>query len=358
MILNLSDYDFNKLVQNTRLHLPIRWDGKDFEKFLFEVFEIYINELKDRCKDKGCLYPYFPVELDEIILICDRIREAVSAYHRGYPAWALVMLSHAMELLIKYPLKVYQKKSWNKSLEIKNLHLYRMRGVRESVYYTRKDIFHVPVSARSMIATCRYSIAGYPSLYLSTSLNLCAEEIGGNSKQHIVSRFEIISPLKELNIKILELGIKPQDFNAEENEQDYNYQRIRYIRNLDLSVLDFRKIYLKWYPLIAACSFIRVNKSAPFASEYIIPQLLMQWVRIQNDEEKLMGIRYFSCSSAKASEMGFDYVFPVSDFNYDDHYCSVLRNSFILTEPIFLEDYGSINLCENKLNHMDKLDRI
>lgn len=358
MILNISDHDFNKVVRSTRLHLPLRWDGKDFEKFLSRVFKIFISELEDKCSDKGYSYPHIPVELDEIILICEYILNAVRAYHRGYPAYALEILREAMELLIKHPLTAYQKKGWNKALEIKNLRLYRIRGVHESVSYARKDIFHVPVSARSMIATCRYSIAGYPSLYLSTSLNLCLEEIGSGARQHIASRFETASSWKELNIRILELGIKPQDFIREENEQDYYYQRIRYIRNLDLSDPDVRRVYLRWYPLIVACSFIRVNKSAPFASEYIIPQLLMQWVRIQHIKGDLMGIRYFSCSSAKASEMGFDYVFPVSDFDYDDHYCSVLRNAFILTEPVFLEDYGSVDLCENRLNGMNGLDRI
>lgn len=81
-----------------------------------------------------------------------------------------------------------------------------------------------------------------------------------------------------------------------------------------------RAAYLLWYPLIAACSYISVSKKDPFAAEYIIPQLLMQWVRceigsqpgIEDEYSQLIGIRYFSCVSQKASETKFNYVFPTS----------------------------------------------
>ena len=66
---------------------------------------------------------------------------------------------------------------------------------------------------------------------------------------------------------------------------------------------EIKKRYLLWYPLIAVCSYIRVNKSDPFAAEYIIPQLIMQWTRSTNkfhNRNEILGIRYFSCASVKA----------------------------------------------------------
>jgi len=104
-------------------------------------------------------------------------------------------------------------------------------------------------------------------------------------------------------------------------------------------------------PLIAACSFIRVSKADPFASEYIIPQLLMQWIRRHDTEGEFYGIRYFSCASVRASEMGFNYVFPVSGNKYRKNrpHCEILAKSFKLTDPRFLHEYSSIDECERAL---------
>lgn len=120
-----------------------------------------------------------------------------------------------------------------------------------------------------------------------------------------------------------------------------------------------RAAYLLWYPLIAACSYIRVNKKDPFAAEYIIPQLLMQWVRceigsqpgIEDEYNQLIGIRYFSCASQKASETGFNYVFPTSGKQkYPDlPYCSVLAKSFYLSSPVYVHEFEHLYECEQHL---------
>ena len=117
-----------------------------------------------------------------------------------------------------------------------------------------------------------------------------------------------------------------------------------------------KEAYLLWYPLIAACSYIRPNKRDPFAAEYIIPQLLMQWARIKMAEplsknDKLIGIRYFSCASVKASEMGVNYVFPVSGEYKSAEYpfCPVLMKVFKLTKPYCLNECEDIASCERQL---------
>ena len=58
----------------------------------------------------------------------------------------------------------------------------------------------------------------------------------------------------------------------------------------------------------------------------------MQWVRSEisskedEDYDNLIGIRYFSCASVKASDMGFNYVFPTSGRQKSSGlpYCAVL----------------------------------
>ena len=165
------------------------------------------------------------------------------------------------------------------------------------------------------------------------------------------------------NIRVIELGVKPQDF------LELNYDNESHDRRISQNLLNDSKIrsaYLLWYPLIASCSYTRVNKNDPFAAEYIIPQLLMQWVRNEigtnKDDEygQLVGIRYFSCASVKASDMGFNYVFPTSGQQKSAElpYCSVLAKAFRLTTPVYIHEYDNIQTCEWRLKDAKDFDSI
>ena len=73
---------------------------------------------------------------------------------------------------------------------------------------------------------------------------------------------------------ILDFGIRPDDFDLHSNSEN---------KGRFTPTKDFIKSYLAWYPILAACSFIRANPyEAGFHDEYVIPQLLMQWLRRTN----------------------------------------------------------------------------
>ena len=352
MIFNISDCQFRDIMGDPRFSLPMRWNGQDFEKTLSALFEEYIKALTAAKKDVDCQAKNrfgICVDLIAIRKLSCALLQCVKEYHRGFPATAFEMMDAVMTKLMKAPLRVYQKSGDLKPIESDRLYLFRLRKMGDGAKHSRSDLFHVPSSARSMISTCRYSIAGYPSLYLTTSVELGKKEIGKASGDVLVSRFKLVRRQEGLNIRVLELGIRPQDFDEERIEG-----RNRNSQGKDLSSINFesssiRADYLRWYPLIAACSFVRANKKSPFSSEYIIPQLLMQWVRKQVRGNELMGIRYFSCASLRAAELGYDYVFPVSNTDYAAGYCTVLRDAFQLTEPTNLKDYGSVKECEQAL---------
>lgn len=357
MIFNISDDQFRDIMQNPNLSLPIRWDGRDFETAFSNLLNEYMRGLYSFSEedDEDPHYCCINIDINEIETTSNLLKQCIHEYHQGFPAAAFRTIKKVMINLMETPLKVYQKSGDLEPLETDRLYLFRLRSVSDAAKHIRKDLFHVPSCARSMISTCRYSIAGYPSLYLTTSVELGMEEIGGATNNVLVSRFKIIRPQKELNIRVLELGIKPQDFF----EQNREYSRsARDLSDINLRNNEIRSNYLRWYPLIAACSFIKANKKSPFSSEYIVPQLLMQWVRKQIGRHELMGIRYFSCASVRASDLGFDYVFPVDNTNYEEGYCSILRNSFLLTDPVYLKDYDSTHKCERHLIDCDDFDKI
>lgn len=391
MIVELGDQDFKKIFNGTKFNLPIRWDGKDFEKSLKELFDEYQDNIlsflleidENKAKANKNFHGYDKLVEEEhyekmkyyykIRTNCDLIIKAVKEYLRGLPADAYYYINILMNEMIKEPITdFYKKRTWIGDFNGYNsLKLYRVVCVDESTKQPRKRIFHPPYDMCTRISTNRYSIAGFPSLYLGTSVELCMEEMHNNpyEKNAICSRFEVTQnqTRDEIVINVLELAIKPQDFIEEETENKDNVidrnknesdsknkrgKRLKWISHPHV-----RGTYLLWYPLIAACSFIRAYRKAPFAPEYIVPQLLMQWLRKYNSKNgkanEFFGLRYFSCYSEKSSDLGFNYVFPTSGEPHieNENYCKLLGNSFELTKPIYLHNFNNIEDCEFALNN-------
>lgn len=366
MILDISDYKFKQVLNDKTLFLPVRWDSKDFHATLSSLYAHYINSLE---KTFGNEDSYFMTYLDRIKSVCGLLKTAVSHYLDGFPSDAYHSLEKAMGYLMVNPLEIYEKSSLELFEASSNdpLNLFRVVCVDDNIPYDRKRLFHTPYNLRSKVSTSRYSIAGYPSLYLGTSLDLCVDEVNFNphEKLALVSKFEIerCTNYNNTHIRVIELAVKPQDFTLEEKDLHQG----RHFRENYLDSPKVRNAYLLWYPLIAACSFIRTNKKDPFAAEYIVPQLLMQWVRCQisvNEDksfrDNLVGIRYFSCASEKASDRGFNYVFPSSGAQKspDYPYCPILMKAFKLTKPLYLHEYESVRHCETALYNDNDLNFI
>ena len=116
----------------------------------------------------------------------------------------------------------------------------------------------------------------------------------------------------------------------------------------------FRSSYMEAYPLIAACSIMVDKKDKNFYPEYIIPQLIMQWLnsKAMQNRNSIYGIRYLSCRNKNPIIKGYNYVFPVlsADINKNNkEYCSVLSSIFSLTEPRISTEDGFAEKMENGL---------
>lgn len=144
------------------------------------------------------------------------ILKVVENYLNGDPATAYIFIRKAMMILVKNPLRLYNESAYE-LFEPKNkntTNLFRVVTVDDNKAHGRERVFHAPKNLRSKVSTCRYSIAGYPSLYLGTNLDLCCEEIciNHNHKLALASRFELCPKYKNEMIHVIELSIKPQDF--------------------------------------------------------------------------------------------------------------------------------------------------
>ena len=362
MIFDISDATFKAILNDNQLYLPIRWNGLDFCSTLDSLFNHYIKQIETKSSLNGKNQNYINIYLKDVKRVCELLVKSVNHYLNGFPSKAYTSFEHAMDILVRRPLKIYQKSVMEQfetpNISYRNndeLKLFRVVKVNDNKPYQRDRAFHTPYNLRSKVSTSRYSIAGYPSLYLGTSLDLCCEETHVNPYNDfaLASLFQLERTIEftNTNIRVIELGVKPQDFLEIDHNNESHERRISSDLLADRSI---RAAYILWYPLIASCSYIRTNKNDPFAAEYIIPQLLMQWVRNEigsnknEDYDQLVGIRYFSCASVKASDMGFNYVFPTSGTqkSSDIPFCAVLTRAFRLTQPVYIHEFDNLHTCE------------
>lgn len=197
--------------------------------------------------------------------------------------------------------------------------LYR---VRASEAKGRKGIFHIPFNMRHLVSTMRYSIAGVPCLYFGNTIYACWLEMGKPDLNSLnISKFRNAIPIKILNFAIT---FKTLDGIPTFNESGYRpYSKEKIVH------------FLKIYPLILACSFKKKEENASFHMEYIIPNMLLQWVSSQKTH--VDGIKYFSTKMKHHSydSIGINIVFPPKE-NKDsmEGFCPKLERTFKFTAPI------------------------
>lgn len=192
----------------------------------------------------------------------------------------------------------------------------------------RNDLFHNPFQNRHLVNTTRYSIPGLPALYLGSSAYVCWEEYNRPPvKDLFFSRFTNIQPLK--TVKIQRIG----DFLME-TKNDASGERMQKLMR-----------YLALFPLSIACSIKTKESAGAFRPEYIIPQLLLQYVTADED---IAGVMFPSTKVDynKISEVpAYNYVFPVKKLS-ESGFCSTLCELFSLTNPTSIE-------LEALLHHSD-----
>lgn len=269
--------DSSRYILNPDLSLPQR-NANDYPRRLHKLVKTYCDNINSGCKKlSGIDARKYDKIRQSAELQLDEILRVLNVYHIGQPAKAFKIFSNMIDKVEKnaggFP-TLYD----NPTLAETNTNLFRMRVIDDSRQYSPRELFHVPSHLRSLISSCRYSIAGYPSLYLTDSLSLAKREIDSGSHA-IAARFSLV--YKTDYNRILDFGIRPDDFNFSDDSEDLTKLSDDYIDK-----------YLHWYPLIAACSFVRANShQKKFHDEYVIPQLLMQWLREQGVPPAHSGVR-------------------------------------------------------------------
>lgn len=213
---------------------------------------------------------------------------------------------------------------------------YRVRGVEEKnsdIQNNPNELFHIPLSKKAFTNNERFSIAGFPSLYLSSMLPLAWQECGYPTKYYY-SEFQYeklcgaTNRDKENELKFLAL-YSPDEIYMWGSTVKYNNF------NLWLEVI---LRYIKQYPLILACSFVNHSGKVSYKQEYIVPQMLMQWV--QRNCDKVQGISYFTCvdiSMFPSQWCAYNVVIPAQAPYDDKKYSIKLKEDFCWSKPNYFE---------------------
>ena len=117
---------------------------------------------------------------------------------------------------------------------------------------TKEAMFHVPFELRYRVATARFSMPGYPCLYLTKHIYTAWEEYG----RAPIERMYYSRVFAPKALKLIDLRLRRTFSNGKEAKTEISS-------------------YLHVIPLIIACSLRVSQPDAQYKYEYIIPQMLL-----------------------------------------------------------------------------------
>ncbi len=294
--------DFFKL---PRIQAP----KEDYKIFVNKIFKEFLEKLESIDDFEDTSFDINLIKKRQIHLV-ESLKSALSNYYAGKPATALSELEKGLNSNLK---------NFEEVLNIREFHsktdFYRIRIHKQNFPLTPENFFHIPFELRGKIRTQRFSIPGFPSLYLGTSSYVCWEELNRPN----LNDFQIVRLRNSKLLKVIDLAPPKGD---------------------DIASHEFYK-YLMIWPIVFACSVRVRNYEDHFKPEYIIPQLLLQWVR-KNDI--IDGISYqtthinFKESLSKGEFL--NVVLPVKE-NKTRGLCTELETKFLMTESTSVQ----LNQC-------------
>lgn len=301
--------NFKQLIKDKIFSLPLKQPkSKSFDVFIEEYLMSFLDKVESL--ENGVLEFDNGIGIDtEFIKITQRtiingLIGTIKEYYNGAPFKAYEKLNRTLRNEIKDLYAIIKQKEY-----LSDEDFYRIRVQEGNFGLSTSQMFHIPFELRGKVSTQRFSIPGFPSLYLGRTLYVCWEEL--NRPQ--IDTFQSIRFKSTKKIKFLDLT--PPTIG------DFVFTGEIYR-------------YFMTFPLIACCSVKVKDYSDTFKPEYIIPQLLLQWIR---ENDRIDGIRYKSTHIApelykQKGELS-NLVLPVKENNHKGH-CSQLTEMFESTEVV------------------------
>lgn len=300
-----------ELKDNLLLYLPnLSWESKNLFEANRKIKERIVAEINDlNYSDQIKLSNPFEFIIDKIEKFCyDLEKDVLNNYAIGSPQKAAENLCKLLNLEKKEDC-VLDCYILRKDGPLK----FRMRKSVEYQVYKKEEMFHISKKRRNIIGNQRYSIPGFPCLYIGSSLYDCWEEL----RRPDLDRVNYIAINNTVDLSLLDVGFPDE---------------IKGLR-------EFKQVVI-----FMLSTLIVQNDEYSFKYEYVIPQLLLQSIITHKQYE---GIRYLSSRYFKEeyllcpNEMRvsnsynimYNYVIPIQNPNVDYDFCPVLLKKFVLSNP-------------------------
>ena len=296
-----SDAKLEAFYNNVKKLLPYRENSNlNFRRRLKKAFSDYHGYAFEYGVSKDTL--------DDIDAISERLSDIVLNSEKGLQSTAYTQLQNLIQGKKNQPPKIDITKSILPFDGQKGMSFYRIRQM-ESIYEVgASEMFHIPLNKRGIVKTQRYSTPGYPCLYLGESIYGCWEEMRRPSMQTCaVSRLQC-----EGNLNIIDLTIPLRDS----------------LKN---------PFVQKYIPLLISCMMPVHNYQDTYKPEYIVPQLIIEWILKHRTSKKIDGVCY--TSTHINNEFNFpegkfiNYAIPVYNLNSSHRFCKKLCSLFRITKP-------------------------
>jgi len=287
-----------------------------YYKTLTKRFDLFEKKI-DKISENDSISLRIKQEIENIKNNNSKILKIISTYLLGNSGEAYHVLENLLEETF-YNERIYRLIEKNNLFSNVKPKLFRLR-ISSNQIFSREEMFHIPFSKRHLVANQRFSIAGLPCLYLGSSIYVCWLELGRKD----FGELWVAGYMTESNFKILNLAY------------DLNVIISQYEKG-EIDSEQFVNYFMLW-PLVMACSFQVKYPEAPFHEEYIIPNLLLQWITYKNKD--IVGLKYLSTKLEDYDQYnyGINYVFPPIKITDEYDYCPVLSNRFKLTNPLSWE---------------------
>ena len=281
--------------------------------------------------------------INRIKQLCSGINRAIDREYQGMRHSAYTSIKNQLDGYSRNSKVVIEGLAYSKNIKTicANTVSYRMRqvGLEKQQSLARKDLFHIPMDKKGIVETQRFSVPGYPCLYLSSRVYGCWEEMGRPDFGTImVSKF-----VSQTDFEVLDLRIPPKK----------------------LWDSDMVSCAL-FFPLVIASMVQVKNSKDSYKPEYLIPQLITEWVisynRKHKGEKEIIGILF---TSTRKNKEDFDfpddyydnYAIPVLEPLTSKNYCKTLSKIFKLTNPTYY-DLEVLKQGENiDMGSYDALDK-
>lgn len=306
---------YNEIVKMVPVKSDEKKDFRDVVRGQLKAYRKLLNRLDED----------LPAEWDEIKerinQLCEGIIRAIESEAKGVRHSAYTAIKNQLDGYISRATEI-KKLAYNENiLEIAaGTVTYRMRKVdlEEQRKLKPKDMFHIPLDKRGLVETQRYSVPGYPCLYLAHSVYGCWEEMGRPDFGTVmVSKF-----VSQVEFRVLDLRIPSR------NNWDANMKKCAL-----------------FFPLVIVSMVQVKNSKDTYKPEYLIPQLLTEWIishnRNNKPEDEILGIMY--TSAQKNDDFDFpdnsfdNYAIPVLKPLGSKKYCDRLETIFQLTSPTYYD---------------------